>query len=167
MAKCAYPECGKIVNIHGCRGVVKVEPWCDSPAVFAALPRVFLQKDGEYRPYRVRKTAVQKGFVLTTLEGVDDRDKAEVLRGQVLYAARGDLPIDAGTLLVAELIGLPVFDTAGARLGTLKDVIRPANTDIYVIETPRGEAMVPAVAEFVRNVGEGGVVLSPIEGMFP
>ena len=43
MARIRYPECGKIVSPHGCHGGVKVETWCDSPAVFTALPVVYLR----------------------------------------------------------------------------------------------------------------------------
>ncbi|MBQ3064102.1 MAG: 16S rRNA processing protein RimM [Clostridia bacterium] len=164
----AYPECGKIINTHGCRGGVKIEPWCDSPAVFAALPRVYVKKGDDMQPLRLRRAAVLGArFVCAEIEGVDTMEAADALRGTVLYAARKDLKIPAGVLLVAEMIGLPVFDTAGGRLGVLTDVIHPANTDIYVIQTEKGEAMVPAVPDFVREVdAEKGIVLSPIEGMF-
>jgi 16S rRNA processing protein RimM len=55
----------------------------------------------------------------------------------------------------------------GEQLGTLADVIHPANTDIYVIRTEKGEAMVPVVPEFVQRVDENeGIFLTPIEGMF-
>ena len=164
----AYPECGKIINTHGCRGGVKIEPWCDSPAVLAALPRVYVRVGEEMRPLRLRRAAVLGArFVCAEIEGVDTMEAADALRGTVLYAARADLKIPKGVLLVAELIGLPVFDTDGERLGTLTDVIHPANTDIYVIKTEKGEAMVPVVPDFVREVdAEKGIVLSPIEGMF-
>lgn len=163
-----YPECGKIINTHGCRGGVKIEPWCDSPAVFTALPCVYIREAGELRPLKLRRAAVLGArFVLAELEGVDTMEAADALRGTVLYAAREDLNIKKGVSLVAELIGLPVFDTAGNRLGTLTEVIHPANTDIYVIQTEKGEAMVPVVPAFVREVDvEKGIILSPIEGMF-
>jgi len=92
-----------------------------------------------------------------------------VLRGRVLYAKREDLPIPEGVLLVAELIGLPVYHAdSGEQLGTLADVIHPGASDIYVINTPRGEAMVPVVPEFVIEVSmEKGIALRPIEGMLP
>jgi len=55
----------------------------------------------------------------------------------------------------------------GETLGTLTDVIHPGATDIYVIRTEKGEAMVPVVAEFVQRVDENeGIFLTPIEGMF-
>ena len=164
-----FPECGKIVNTHGCHGGAKVETWCDSPEVFAAFSAVYLKEGESYRAVALKKVSLAgRHYVYAQLEGVDTMEAADALRNTVLYARRADLHIPEGALLVAELIGLPVFDEqSGERLGTVKDVIHPGATDIYVIDTPKGEAMVPVVAEFVKRVDmEGGVVLSPIEGMF-
>lgn len=167
MAKIEYPECGKIVGTHGCRGGVKVEPWCDSPAVFAALPAVYLKKGEAFVRTALKRASVSGRMIIAALEGVDTMDEADAMRGTVLYARRDDLGVPDGVLLVAELIGLPVFHyESGERLGTIRDVIHPGATDIYVIDTPRGETMVPVVREFVKRVEETGVYLAPIEGMF-
>ena len=168
MAKIEYPECGKIVNTHGCHGGVKVEQWCDSPAVFAALPAVYLKKGDGFEKKKVKRAAISRNMVFADLEGVDTMEAADALRGTVLYAKREDLKIPEGVLLIAEMIGLPVYHAqSGEQLGVLKDVIHPAATDIYVISTPGGEAMMPVVREFVKRVEETGIYVSPIEGMFP
>ena len=169
MARIKYPECGKIINTHGCHGAVKVEPWCDSPEVFAALPAVYLRDGGELKPLPLLEASVFAGrFVFARLQGVDTVEQAETLRGKVLYACREDLGLPEGTLLIAEMKGMKVYHAAtGEQLGTLADVIHPAATDIYVIRTEKGEAMVPVVPEFVKRVDEKeGIFLLPIEGMF-
>ncbi|MBQ8356368.1 MAG: 16S rRNA processing protein RimM [Clostridia bacterium] len=169
MARIRYPECGKIINTHGCHGAVKVEPWCDSPAVFAALPTVYLREGNELHPFKMLNASVFGGrFVFAEFEGITTMEAAEALRGKVLYADRNDLGIPEGVLLIAEMKGMKVWNaTTGEQLGTLADVIHPGATDIYVIRTEKGEAMVPVVPEFVRNVDEEeGIFLTPIEGMF-
>ena len=169
MARIRYPECGKIINTHGCHGGVKIEPWCDSPEVFASLPTVYLREGSVMKPLRLLQTSVFSGrYVFATLEGVESMEAAEALRGSVLYAAREDLNIPDGVMLVAEMKGMKVFDAnTGAQLGTLSDVIHPGASDIYVIRTEKGEAMVPVVPAFVQRVEEEvGIFLTPIEGMF-
>ena len=167
MAKITYPECGKIVTTHGCHGGVKVESWCDSAEVLAALPAVYMRVAGELKRVALKKTAVSGNTVYATLEGVDTMEQADALRGTVLYAKREDLRLPEGVMLIAEMKGLPVYHMqTGEKLGVLKDVIHPAHTDIYVITTQKGEAMVPVVEEFVKRVGEDGIYLAPIEGMF-
>ncbi|MBE6702607.1 MAG: 16S rRNA processing protein RimM [Ruminococcaceae bacterium] len=169
MARITYPECGKIINTHGCHGGVKLEPWCDSPAIFTALPVVYLRENGALRPLKIKSAAVLSGrFVCAELEGVDSMEAAQALRGQVLYADRNDLRIPEGALLIAEMKGMKVYHAVtGAQLGVLSDVIHPGATDIYVIRTEKGEAMVPVVPAFVQRVDENeGIFLTPIEGMF-
>ena len=39
-----YIECGKIINTHGCRGGLKIEPWCNSAEDFTALKRLYIQR---------------------------------------------------------------------------------------------------------------------------
>lgn len=164
----AYPECGKVISTHGCCGGVKIEPWCDSPAVLAALPAVYLKNGTAMTRLEVRHASVFRRFVFAELAGVDTMEAAEKLRGSVLYAKREDLGLAPGILLVAELVGMSVFDArTGAKLGKMKDMIHPGATDIYVIDTGKGEALVPAVPEFVQGIdAEKGVFLTPIEGMF-
>ena len=167
MAKIAYPECGKIVTTHGCHGGVKIESWCDTPEVLAALPALYFKKEDAYTRVALKRTAITRNMVYATLEGVDTMEAADALRGTVVHAHREDLRLPEGAMLIAEMIGLPVYHVeTGDRLGTLKDVIHPAHTDIYVITTPTGEAMVPVVPEFVKRADESGVYLAPIEGMF-
>ena len=170
MARIEFPECGRIVNTHGCHGGVKAESWCDTPADLAALPAVYLKTEQGMVPYRVRRAAVFRDrFVFLELEGVDRMEEAEALRGRILYAKRDDLHLPEEAVLVAELTGLPVIDAGtGQTVGTVRDVIHPGATDIYVIDTPRGEAMIPAVPAFIRSVSaERGIEITPIEGLLP
>lgn len=168
MPRIEFPECGRIINTHGCRGAVKVEPWCDSPEVFAALPAVYLKKGAELCRVALKKASVFQGrFVFAELQGVDTMEAADLLRNTVLYARRDDLGIPDGVMLVAEIIGLPAIHAEdGRKLGVVKDIIHPAAHDVYVITTDKGESMVPAVPAFVQEVNEKGLFLTPIEGMF-
>ena len=166
--KTPYLECGKIVNTHGVKGEVKVEPWCDSPMVFAKLPKVYMKKGSDYVCYKLSRASVFKQLVITGLEGIGDVDQAALLKGQTLYAAREDFHLKAGAYFIADLIGLPLIDAeSGVEYGTLREVINRGASDIYVVDTPDGERMMPAVKEFVKHIdAENGIYISPIEGMF-
>lgn len=163
-----YLECGKIINTHGIKGAVKVESWCDSPYVLADLERVFLEKDGAFKEYEVVNASVFKQFVILELDGIMTIELAERLKNQILYLSRDDIELEEGEVFIADLIGLPVIDAdSGVEYGTITDVMNTGASDIYVIKTADGEAMMPAVKEFVKNVDlEKGVLVKPIEGMF-
>ena len=167
MAKKQFLECGIIINTHGVRGDVKLESLCDSPEVLASLERVFLLEGGNYREVEVIHASVFKQFVLATLEGIDDMDKAAAMKGVTLYASRDDFILDEGDYFIVDLIGLPVIDNVDGKVyGKIKDVINRGASDIYVVSTPSGERMMPVVDEFVKRVDlESGVYVEVIPGL--
>lgn len=166
MSRQPYLECGKIINTHGVRGTLKLESWCDTPAILAGLTRIWRKKGEEFLPLNIRRTSVFKQFVLADVEGIEDLDAAMALKGTVVYAAREDLDPGDG-FFIADLIGLPVKKAeSGEIYGILTDVINRGAQDIYVIDTPNGERMMPAVDEFVRRIDlDEGIFVSPIPGM--
>lgn len=163
-----YLECGKIINTHGIKGAVKAESWCDSPYVLADLERVFTEENGIFKEYEVIDASVFKQFVILTLDGIMTVEAAEKMKNRIIYLSRDDIELEDGEVFIADLIGLPVIDAdTKEQYGTVSDVINAGASDIYVIKTPDGEAMMPAVKEFVIEIDlERGIFVKPIEGMF-
>lgn len=168
MNKEKFLECGKIINTHGIKGTVKCESWCDSPYILADLERIFTEENGKPKEYKVLNASVFKQFVLLDLEGVMGMDAAAAMKNMTIYASRDDIELEEGDYFIADLIGLPVIDAdSGEKYGEITDVINTGASDIYVIKTPKGEAMMPAVEEFVEEINlEKGIFVRPIEGMF-
>ena len=162
-----YLECAKVINTHGVRGEVKLESFCDSPEVLAALKRVFILENGKAREIKVLHASVFKNFVLASLDGIDDMDKAISLKETYLYAAREDFKLEEGDFFIADLIGLEVIDNiSGASYGKISDVINRGASDIYVVKTPTGERMMPAVEEFVKKIDiDKAVYVETIPGL--
>ena len=167
MDKKNYLECAIIINTHGVMGAVKLESLCDSPEVLASLERVFVLEGGRYREIKVLHASVFKQFVLATLEGVSDMDSAAAMKGTTLYAAREDFVLEEGDYFIVDLIGLDIIDVeSGKVLGRIADVINRGASDIYVVKTPSGERMMPAVEEFVKEIDlERGVFVKTIPGL--
>jgi len=167
MVKKQYLECAKIINTHGVRGDVKLESLCDTPSVLASLGRVFVRENGKYIEKKVIHASIFKSFVIATLEGIDDMDKAIAAKGTMLYAARADFDLADGAYFIADLIGLEVIDEQDGRVyGTISDVINRGASDIYVVNTPSGERMMPVVDEFVKRVDiDKGVFVHTIPGL--
>ena len=155
-------ECGKIVNTHGIRGEVKIQPWADSPEVLCALPALYI--DGV--PVALRSARVHKGNVIALLEGVSDVDQAMLLKNKVVWLNRDDLRLPEGTFFLADLIGLRVVDEEGQELGILNEVLSPSRQQVYVVKGDR-ELMTPAVPQFIleTNVAGGYIKVRLIEGM--
>ncbi len=167
MKKKRYLECGKIINTHGVKGAVKIEPWCDSPEDFAELKRVFMDNGGEMTEMKILHSSIFKQFVISEVKGVNDFDSALVLKNKILYAAREDFKLQEGDYFIADLIGLEIIDANnGTVYGTLSEVINRGASDIYVVKTPTGEKMMPAVDEFVKRIDlDKGIFVELIEGL--
>ena len=164
-----YLECGKICNAHGVRGLLKVEPWCDSPSVLAKQKRVFFEKkNGAYEEREVLSASVMGNLVLMNIAGIESREDAIALKNRVLFLHRNDIPLKRGAMLIADMIGLPVVHAeSGVRLGTLKSVDDAARGMIYTVATEQGEVLLPAVDEFIKEIDpERGILVLPIPGFF-
>jgi 16S rRNA processing protein RimM len=91
------------------------------------------------------------------------------VRGALLsIPADAVAPPAEGTYYEWQIRGLEVVDEEGHVLGTLDRVIERAGNDVWVIDTGDGEAMVPAVEEFIRSVDleSGRIVIHVIPGLF-
>ena len=162
-----YIECGKIINTHGCKGGMKIEPWSNSPKDLTALKRIYIKNKGVYVEYNVAKASVFKQFVILELKEITDMEAALSLKNATLYAQREDFKLDDGEFFLADLIGLDVIDADSAKVyGKVKDIINRGASDIYIVDTPNGERMIPAVDEFIKSVDlSKGVFVRVIEGL--
>ena len=154
-----YLQTGKIVSTHGVRGEVKLLPWADGPEFLLQFHTLYLDE----KPYRVEQSRVQKTCVLLKLAGVDTVEAASALRDKVVSIARADAKLPEGSLFIADLIGLPVYDG-----GTLTEVMPTPANDVYVVKSGDGqEHLIPSVPDFVleRNLDEGYIRVRLIEGM--
>lgn len=159
--KSPYLPTGQIVNTHGLKGFVKIQPWADDPADLLDFDRFFI--DG--REYEVEQASLQKSMVLLKLAGVDTIDEAAKLRNKELLIAREDVELEEGVVFIADLIGLTVL-ADGVEIGKITEVLTPPGNDVYVVKGER-EYLIPAVKEFVEelNPEAGFVRVHLIEGM--
>lgn len=167
MPRKPFLEAGQIVGTHGVRGEVRVQPWCDSPEVFASLKTLYWDAAGT-QPVRV-KSRVHKNLALAKIEGVDTVQDAAVLRGRILYLDRRDLDL-GDRYFIQDLVGLAVVDAeSGTVYGELTDVSNTGANDIYHMRTPDGkEILIPVIPDIIRQVDiDGGrIAICPMKGLF-
>jgi len=158
-------DVGQIVNTHGLKGEVKVNPRTDYPEVFEAFDKLYTQ-DG--KEYAVKGVRYQKNCVLLKLSGIDDVDVAERMKNTVLYAKRElfeDLPED--TYLVADIIGLTVKDAA-TEYGKVTDVLNTGSNDVYEVKPAMGKNIyIPALKDVVKeiNIRQGYILVEMPKGL--
>jgi 16S rRNA processing protein RimM len=163
----ARPEkllAGQIGKPHGVRGEVYLVPISDDPRRFAPGSRLFHENGRELVVSSARR---HRDRYLIAFHGIESRDDAEGLRG-ALYVDAADLrELEEGEFWTRDIIGLEVFGARGERVGTVTDVRPGSAQDLLVVETDRGQRLVPMVAEIVTGVDvEGGqVTIDPPAGL--
>ncbi len=164
---------GRVVGVHGIRGSLKVRSYAESLSVYEAEEglRVALS-DGSVRSMTVQRVQSHGRVVLMTLDGVVDRTQAESLIGATLSVGKACLPaLEEDTYYWSDLIGLRVYDTTGAHLGQLDEVIPTPGNDVYVVRGRQDgqtrEILIPAIGDVVLKIDLDSktMIVDPPEGL--
>ena len=161
---------GAIAGAFGVRGEVRLKSFTATPEDIAAYGPLSTE-DGARR-FEVTLTGQTKGALTARLSGVPTREAAEALRGTRLYVPRDVLPeLPEDEFYHADLVGLEVFDTGGARLGRVRAVHDHGAGDLLEIHAPglRQTALLPFTRAAVPTVdlAAGRIVADPPPGVFP
>jgi 16S rRNA processing protein RimM len=127
---------------------VRIEPLTDRPDRLTAGASLFLED--EATPRTVTRYEPGGRAPAVTLEGVSTREAAEALVGRYLEVPADALP--EGSYYWHQIVGLTVVDEAGVELGTVVEVFRAGENEVYRVTGPPGEVLIPALHQFVRSI---------------
>ena len=147
-------QIGKIVNVQGVRGEVRVIPLTDNPERYNKLEWVYIDKNGIKDKYYIESVKFLKKLVVLKFKGIDSVEAAETLRNTHILIDRKDavkLPEDS--FFICDLIGLKVIDEKGCYLGELVNVLHTGSNDVYAVkgEDDR-EILIPALKSVVSGI---------------
>jgi 16S rRNA processing protein RimM len=140
-------------GVHGLNGAVRAEVLTDRPEDrFVAGAVLF--REGDQRPLTIASAeavADGPGWRIRFRE-VTSRDAADTLRGVYLESVvRPDEDLVRGSYYWHEVIGCAVRGVDGAELGTVKDIYRIGETEVFSVDGgPYGSFDLPAVRAFIR-----------------
>lgn len=157
---------GRILRPHGVRGEMRMEILTGYPERLR-LHRVFYLGP-QARPYPVEAVRFHQGAALIKLAGCDDRNTAETLRGLLVQIPLEDaVPLEEGEYYYFQVVGVEVFTDGGELLGRVVDVLDTGANDVYVVRGPRGEILIPAVEDVVRELDLTArrMVIVPLPGL--
>jgi len=163
----------RIGKPHGIRGEVTVQVLTDSPGDRFVLGAEFDVEPPSHgnlpvRALTVRSARWNKDILVLGFEEVSDRNRAEELRGAMLFLnTEEDDDNDDEGWYEHELVGLEVR-VDGKAVGTVAALQLMPAQDLLVVDTPGGEVLVPFVEEIVPEVDVEGrfVVVVPPPGLF-
>jgi 16S rRNA processing protein RimM len=168
MAAAAKQVCvGIVTGPQGVGGAVRIKSFTARPEDIAAYGP--LADESGTRRLELRLVGAAKGVVIGRLSGVDDRNRAEALRGQRLYLPRAALPPpEAEEYYHADLIGLDAVLADGTPIGRVRAVHDFGAGDMLEIESPGAPpVMVPFTRAIVPviEIDAGRLVIDPPPGL--
>lgn len=147
--------------MHGLGGVMKIKPSSNNPQLLLDIEEVqVVLPNGTIEECTVDKVHLERKMLFLKLKECVDRTAAEKYLGASISTTRAQLRnLAANEWWVDDLIGLPVYTTDGAEVGTVSDIIG-SNSELLEITKKDGAGQEPILVPFVEAL----VPLVDIEG---
>lgn len=139
----------------------------DLPERFEWLEYIFV---GNENPFRVPVESVRYhgNSILLKLGGYSSRDEAEHLRDQLLHVPEEEaIPLEEGEYFLYQTIGIEVYTEDGLLLGLVTDVLETGANNVFVVNGPAGELLIPDIEAVILDVSvdSGRLIIRPIPGL--
>jgi len=160
---------GALAGSYGIRGEVRLKSFCAQPEEIETYSPL-TSEDGSQSFSLTLSRAVKGGFC-GRIQGVETKEQADALKGVRLFTTRDQLPtLPSDEYYHADLIGVEVFDTGGALLGTVKSVQNHGASDLLELTGAglKGTVFLPFTLAAVPTVDleQGRIIADPPEGLF-
>ena len=151
-----------IASAHGVRGQVKIRCLTGNPEDL--LTYALTDATGK-RAFKLTRHGIKDQLLIASLDGIADRNAAELLKGTALYTPASALPANAkNQWSYSELIGLEARLKTGKPYGKITAVDNFGAGDILtLIRADGSEEMLPFTGAFVGDVlsQQGFLVIFP------
>ena len=165
-------EVGRILGAWGVQGGLKVKPFASDPQALFAAKCWFIQPPQGPRPLglqpsgplpvsvRVISAREHGEGVVATVDGLNDRNGAEALRGARIFVPRSGFPAPkAGEFYWIDLIGMRVATRGGVALGVVVGLLETGPHCVLQVQSALEaaaseipERLIPFVDAYVDRV---------------
>lgn len=159
---------GVVARPHGVRGEVCINPISKVEGRFNLLRTVFIDIDGDIKEFRVENVRFKGKQVILQLEGIETRTKAEGLKNAEVGVRYSEIaPLPEGTYYTFDLIGCSVVGSKSGLIGKVGDVLEMPANDVLVVETEKGEILIPLVGNIIKGIDieQKMISIDEIEGL--
>lgn len=138
---------GRVVAPYGVYGWVKVKPDTEAIDGLFDYGTWWLGKENQWHEAAIEAAKVHADLLLVKLAGIEDRDMAVKLKGQLVAVPRSELPDlnSEDEYYWSDLIGLTVTNTKGITLGVIVDVFETGANDVIVVRAESEHAALSVV----------------------
>ncbi len=174
-------EVGRVLDAWGVKGWLKILPHSSDPEALFSAKSWFLQTpDAKFRPgfnvftgtvtVAVDEAKTHSDSVVAKIDGLDDRNDAESLRGCRIFLPRSAFPkASKDEYYWVDLIGLSVVNREGIALGCVRDLMATGPNSVLCVEyqlthddgsSSAEERMIPFVSAYVDSVDVAGKLIT-------
>lgn len=168
-----YLRIARIKGAHSLDGKLKIHVISDITQRFEEGNSVYLKIKDEYRKFKIRSfNPAKKRIALLKLEGINDRNSAELYDGVEIFIDKTTAEsikkeLDDDTFFYHDIIGCKVI-YQGSDFGIVADILEGGAGDLLVIEDlNRKTILVPFVDGMVDTgkIADKVIVITPVEGL--
>jgi 16S rRNA processing protein RimM len=170
LPKDAWVPLAEVARPHGVRGELRLRLFNKDSDVLLERDEVLVRlKDGEEHEVSIDRARRADDAILMKLYSVDDRDRADDLRGALICVRRAEFPpLAQGEFYVCDAAGARVV-CEGRSIGVVKDVRNYPSVDALVVKAADEgvDWEIPLVDAFIAGMDlESGVIeLRTLEGL--
>ena len=171
LAPDAWVPLAEVARPHGVRGELRLRLFNRDSDLLLHLDEVLVRfPEGDEQEVSVDAARRANDAILMKLHSVDDRDRAEELRGASVCARRGDFPaLEDGEFYACDVEGARVMIDGGEELGRVTALKTYPTVDVLEVAATDGGRPweVPLVDAVIRHIDiQGGLVtLATREGI--
>lgn len=151
----AWVPLAEIARPHGVRGEVRLKLFNKASDVLLERDEVLVRlADGEEHEVSVEAARRADDAVLMKLYSVDDRDRAEELRGALVCVRRRDFPQpEAGEFYAVDVVGAEVR-LSGERVGVVTEILSYPTLEALLVrfDDGKGDWEIPLTETYVGKV---------------
>jgi 16S rRNA processing protein RimM len=160
----------EVARPHGVRGEVRLKVYNRDSDLLLELDEVLVRlPEGEEHEVSVDRARRADDAILMKLHSVDDRDRAEELRGALICARRADFPpLEEGEFYACDVVGARAVLEDGREIGEISDLRSYPSVDVLVVKANDGgkDWEIPLVESFIVEVdAPSTVVIRTLDGL--
>lgn len=141
-----------IRTAHGIRGLLKIAIYLENPKDIENYNPV---QGSDGKKYTIILKNAVKGEWLAEVNGIADRNQAELLRGIELFIDRDQLPeTDGDEIYLEDLVGCEAINTEGHKIGDIISVDNFGASDLIEIKPIDGSKTyyLPIAEPYVQDI---------------
>ncbi len=141
-------QIGAVAKPQGIKGELKIRLFVDD---FDSVKKITQVEIGStlYKIENFRKISDEEGIL--KLVGLDDRNVAETMRKQEVFANREEISVKEGRYFITDVIGCDLYLDSGKKIGVIEDIVS-GNVDYYYIDTLEGKAVFPLLPDLLISI---------------